>query len=127
MVILTTIYGHLLEVGVTVAMSIPIYTIVLGLIHHALHHCHLLLATLNSVNRQIQIMYSGPTNYALMMNFGMENSTGMKAPVALKSLPHGLLLIFQHQRLMILRCVFFGNEGLENENTPIELLEIYVQ
>ena len=87
-------------------------------------HLNHLSATNTNVNRETQLMYI--TQYSILeINYGMANSVRV---LVVPRLHHGSVFNSLTVQQTVLKYIFVhGDEDTSNENTPIELLEIYVQ
>ena len=77
-----------------------------------------LLVTITIVNQEIQVPGPFPAFSILVILFGMASSAVQRVPAAVMDEPlHGL----------VWRSIICGDFMTDDEDTPIELLEIYIQ
>ena len=91
-----------------------------------INHNHLVVTT--TANQAIQVKI-GKIKYIWMTSYGMESSVVVRAHAALvPTLHHGSVWILATQQVISdIEVRIMGSEGTANEDTPIELHEIYVQ
>ena len=80
------------------------------------------------VSLEIQILTGLMVRYLLLTNYGMVNSVKMKDLAVPLSLLHGSVCMeLSNPTTDDIKVRICGSESTSNEDTPIELLQIYVQ
>ena len=63
----------------------------------------------------------------VMIHYGMELVVDQIMTAVLSTIHHGFVNNYHLPQLMILRCGFVVHISLMSEDTPVEVIEIYVQ